>query len=245
MTSAEPGVPPTTSVGRRDSRTSPPVWLRAEAARSRRRAPLTLVRIVDAAVTLLDDRGVEGLTMRRLAQHLDVTATALYWHVTTKDDVLDLAVDRIFGDVPIPVVSGDWLEDARLLARAWRAAMLRHPWAPSLVGRPMLGPNVLARTEFLQAALVRGGCRGLPLAVATRMLANYVIGAALTEATWHQTADPQARAAARDHIAARADEYPTLDASGHLDETRWNDDLLFEEGLDGILRAAARTGPPR
>ncbi|MEU8283276.1 TetR/AcrR family transcriptional regulator C-terminal domain-containing protein [Micromonospora sp. NPDC048905] len=245
MTSAEPGVPPTLPAGRRDSRTSAPVWLRAEPSRTRRKAPLTLGRIVDAAVTLLDERGVEGLTMRCLAQQLDVTATALYWHVKTKDDVLDLAVDRIFGDVPIPDVSDNWLEDARLLVRAWRSAMLRHSWAPNLVGRPMLGPNVLARTEFLQAALMRGGCRDLQLAVATRMLANYVIGAALTEATWHQTGDPQARAAARDHIAARADEYPTLDASGHLDDTRWNDDLLFEEGLDGILRAAARTGSPR
>lgn len=76
------------------------------------------------------------------------------------------------------------------------------------------------------------------------MLANYVIGASLTEATWRRSADPQARAAARDHITAQADAYPTLDASGHLDDTRWNDDLLFEEGLDGILLAAARTGTP-
>lgn len=244
MTTAEPGVPRRPSAGRRDIRTSSPVWLRAEPSRVRRKPPLTLERIVDAGVTLLDEHGVEGLTMRCLAQQLDVTATALYWHVKTKDDVLDLAVDRIFGDVPIPDVSDNWLEDIRVLARAWRGAMLRHPWAPRLVGRPMLGPNVLARTEFLQSALVRGGCRGLQLAVATRMLANYVIGASLTEATWHQTADPQARAAARDYIAASANAYPTLNASGHLDDTRWNDDLLFEEGLNGILLTAARTGAP-
>lgn len=179
--------------------------------------------------------------MRRLAQQLDVTSPAMYWHVKTKDDVLDLAVDQIFGEVPIPEASDDWREDIRALARAWRAAMLRHPWAPSLIGRPMLGPNVLARTEFLQAALVRGGCRDLHLAVATRMLANYVIGAALTEATWRQTADPQARAAARDHIAANASVYPTLNASGHLDDARWSDDLLFEQALDVIL--SATTGP--
>ena len=141
-------------------------------------------------------------------------------------------------------MSDNWQEDIRVLARAWRGAMLRHPWAPRLIGRPMLGPNVLARTEFLQSALVRGGYCGLQLAVATRMLANYVIGASLTEATWQQTADPQARAAARQYIAASADAYPTLNASGHLDDTRWNDDLLFEEGLAGILLTAARTGTP-
>ncbi|WP_089154098.1 TetR/AcrR family transcriptional regulator [Micromonospora sp. NBS 11-29] len=216
-----------------------PVWLRAEPSRVRRRTPLTLDRIVDAAVTLLDRRGVEGLTMRGLAQHLDVTATALYWHVRTKDDVLDLAFDRIFGEVPIPRVSDDGPADVRVLARAWRAAMLAHSWAPGLVGRPMLGPNVLARTEFLQAALARAGCHGRQLAVVTRVLANYVIGASLTEATWRRSADPEARAAARDHVAGHPDAYPTLIASGHLDDTRWSDDMLFEEGLDGILRAVA------
>ncbi|SCE67732.1 TetR/AcrR family transcriptional regulator [Micromonospora chokoriensis] len=217
---------------------SPPIWLRAEPSRPRRKQPLTLDRIVDTAVTVLDEQSIEGLTMRSLAQHLDVTATALYWHVRTKDDVLDLAVDRIFGHVPMPDVSDNWLEDIRVLVRGWRAAMLGHPWAPRLIGRPMLGPNVLARTEFLQSALVRGGCSGLQLALATRMLANYVIGAALTEATWHQTADPDARAAARAHVAANADAYPTLHATGHLDPAQWDDDLLFEEGLNGILRTA-------
>lgn len=239
MTTAEPGEP-TTTAGRRESRTSPPIWLRAEPPRARRKPPLTLDRIVDTAVTVLDEHGIEGLTMRCLAQQLNVTATALYWHVRTKDDVLDLAVDRIFGDVPIPDVSDNWREDIRVLVRGWRAAMLGHPWAPRLVGRPVLGPNVLARTEFLQSALVRGGCRGLQLAVATRMLANYVIGAALTEATWHQTTDPDARAAARAYVAASPDAYPTLNASGHLDDTRWDDDLLFEEGLNGILLTTAK-----
>ena len=181
MTATEPGAPTT------------PVWLRAVPPRARRKPPLTLERIVELAVTVLDEQGVEGLTMRCLAQRLDVTATALYWHVKTKDDVLDLAVDHIFGDVPVPDDGDDWMDDVRVLVRAWRGAMLRHPWAPRLVGRPMLGPNVLARTEFLQSALVRGGCGGLHLAVATRTLANYVIGASLTEATWRQTADPGAR----------------------------------------------------
>jgi AcrR family transcriptional regulator len=240
MTTPERGTPTTSSAGRRDSRTPPSVWLRAEPSRARRKPPLTLDRIADAAVAVLDEHGIEGLTMRCLAQRLDVTSTALYWHVRTKDDVLDLAVDRIFGDVPIPDVSDDWRADLRVLVRDWRGAMLSHPWAPRLVGRPMLGPNVLARTEFLQSALVRGGCSGLRLAVATRMLANYVVGASLTEATWHRSADPDARAAARDHVTASADAYPTLNASGHLDDTRWDDDLLFEEGLDGILLTVAR-----
>lgn len=216
------------------------VWLREEPGRARRSPPLNRERIVGAAVSLLDEGGPDGLTMRRLAERLGVTATALYWHVTTKDDVLDLAVDHIFGEVPLPAAGAEWRADVRALAGGWRAAMLRHPWAPGVVGRPMLGPQVLARTEFLQSALARGGYSGLHLAVATRMLANFVIGAALTESTWQRTADPQARALARRRLAADPAAYPTLTASGHLDDTRWNDDDLFHHGLDAILAAAPR-----
>lgn len=191
-------------------------------------------------MTLLDQHGTDGLTMRRLAQLLDVTSTALYWHVKTKEDVLDLALDRIFGDVPVPKATDDWRDDVRSLCRNWRTAMLRHPWAPSLIGRPMLGPNVLARTEYLQSALVRGGSTDLQLAVTTRMLANYVIGAALTEATWRRTANPRAQLEARRQVTANPTAYPTLHTSGHLDAVRWSDDDLFERGLDAILAIAPR-----
>ncbi|MDR7280758.1 TetR/AcrR family transcriptional regulator [Catenuloplanes atrovinosus] len=208
------------------------VWLRVEPERARRAAPLTRERIVAEAVDLLDLHGIDGLTMRRLAERLGVTSTALYWHVKTKDDVLDLAVDHIFGEVALPEPAA-WRDDVRALAGGWRAAMLRHPWAPGLIGRPMLGPNVLARTEFLQAALARGGFAGRELAVVTRLLANYVIGAALTESTWRQHRDPRAR----QHLLANRDAYPTLAASGHLDEPPWDDDELFTRGLDAILAA--------
>ncbi len=217
------------------------VWLREESGRARRTPPLSRERIVDAAVTLLDEHGADGLTMRRLAQLLGVTSTALYWHVRTKDDVLDLAVDRIFGEVRLPEAGADWRDDVRALTRGWRAAILGHPWAAGLIGRPMLGPNVLARTEFLQAALVRGGFSGRSLAVVTRLVANYVIGAALTEATWRRAAGPGTRTEARRHITTDPAAYPTLVASGHLDETRWSDDDLFHRGIDALLEGAPRS----
>ncbi|MEU4625769.1 TetR/AcrR family transcriptional regulator C-terminal domain-containing protein [Actinoplanes sp. NPDC023801] len=207
------------------------IWLRPEPDRPRRSPQLTRGRIVVAAVELLDADGIDALTMRRLAQRLDVTSTALYWHVDTKDDVLDLAVDEIFGGVPLPVAGSDWAADVRTLIHGWRNAMLAHPWAPTLIGRPWIGPNVLTRTEFLQGALVRGGLDGERLAVITRLLANFVIGSAATETAWRRTAPDQGTA--RPPIAA--DTYPTLAGSGHLDESRWPDDLLFGRGLDAIL----------
>lgn len=138
----------------------------------------------------------------------------------------------------MPAATGDWRADVRGLIRGWRAVMLTHPWAPGLIGRPMLGPNVLARTEALQAALVRGGFTGHSLAVVTRLLANYVIGAALTEATWRRSASPAGQA--RQHVTADPAAYPTLIASGHLDPARWDDDDLFDHGLDAILDATSR-----
>ncbi|GIF39508.1 TetR/AcrR family transcriptional regulator [Actinoplanes xinjiangensis] len=209
------------------------IWLRTEPDRPRRSPQLTRERIVAAAVELLDGSGVETLTMRRLAERLAVTSTALYWHVRSKDDVLDLAVDEVFGEVPLPGPTADWAADVRTLVHGWRAAMLAHPWTPALIGRPLIGPNVLARTEFLQAALVRGGLTGEDLAVTTRLIANFVIGAAVTEATRQPDGD-----GARLRITADPGAYPHLVGSGHLDTSRWPDDLLFTRGLDAILAAA-------
>lgn len=221
------------------------IWLRKAPERAGRSSPLSRRRITEAAVDMLDEGGVEKLTMRALAQRLDVTATALYWHVACKEDVLDLAFDDIFGSVRIPAVSADWARDVEQLLLGWHAAMLRHPWSPSLVGRPLLGPNILARTEFLQAALVRGGLADRPLAVATRLLANHTIGAAMTGATWRRTHQPDIRAEARAHVAARSDLYPTLNEHGHLDD-RWPDEELFVAGVRIILKAVTNgTDPDR
>lgn len=222
MTSGEPG-------------SSDVLWLRGGTERpSRRGQPLTPERIVAAAVAELDEHGAERLTMRRLAQRLEVTSTALYWHVSTKEDLLDLALDHVIGEVPIPGTDPDARSALRTLLVGWRAAMLAHPWSPGLLGRPMLGPNVLARTEFLQATLTRAGLSGVELATATRLLADFVIGSAMSEATWRRLGDGVV-ARARDHITGRGELYPTLSASGFVDTEKWSNDDLFGFGLDRVL----------
>jgi hypothetical protein len=85
--------------------------------------------------------------------------------------------------------------------------MLRHPWSVALLGRPLLGPNVLARIEHLQAALQRAGLDEPHLSAATHALANYVIGSASTQSTWRQLDNPDAQQAARDHLTAHRDVY--------------------------------------
>jgi AcrR family transcriptional regulator len=203
------------------------VWLRAEKPR---RDTLTRDRITVAAIELLDAHGTAHLTMRKLAERLEVAPPTLYWHVKTKDDVLDLAVDAVFSEVEIPSRTDDWARDARTLVLRWRATMLRHPWSPALIGRPMLGPNVLARTEFLQSTLARGGRTGPSLAAATHGLANLTIGAALTESTWHGQLP---RSSAHELIQANADRYPTLAANHHLDAP--DQDALFDQAVRTFL----------
>ncbi|MCR6483580.1 TetR/AcrR family transcriptional regulator C-terminal domain-containing protein [Amycolatopsis sp. OK19-0408] len=119
--------------------------------------------------------------------------------------------------------------------------MLAHPWSPALLGRPLLGPNVLARTEVIQAKLVQAGLAELELAAATRTLAGFVLGASLADATWHRLDDPSAIAKVRAHILDSAERYPTLSTSGFVD-AGWPDDELFVFGLDRVLdRLLART----
>ncbi|MBB6552392.1 TetR/AcrR family transcriptional regulator [Nonomuraea rubra] len=79
------------------------VWSRSQKSP---RQTLTLERIVAEAVALLDEEGVGRLTMRRLAERLDTGSTTLYWHVKTKDDVLDLAMDEVFREVRLDDLAG-------------------------------------------------------------------------------------------------------------------------------------------
>jgi AcrR family transcriptional regulator len=230
------------------------VWLRPAREPQRGAPPLSRDRIVAEAVALLDEEGVGRLTMRRLAERLGSGATTLYWHVKTKDDVLDLALDRIFGEAAIPESgegrdegvgegSGDrgWREDITALLGAWRAVLLRHPWSATLLNRPLLGPNVLARSEFLYATLLAAGFGEPHLGAAAYALANYVIGSALVQISSRTPGAEAEERATRAHLRAHADRYPTLAAHGPLAAGEWDTSFTLGLGylLDGIQAQAA------
>ncbi|WP_242587161.1 TetR/AcrR family transcriptional regulator C-terminal domain-containing protein [Streptomyces sp. MST-110588] len=213
------------------------VWLRPRRT-SKGEPPLSRARIVEAAVALLDEEGIERLTMRRLAERLGVVAPSLYWHVDTKDDVIDLAVDAIFGEVPPGAgQAADWREDITAVMTAWRGALLRHPWAAAVPARrrPTIGPNFLGWMEVLQATLVRAGFTGKGLSAATWALYNHVMGSAASESALHIT-DAERRAG-QEQLRARRDRYPTLAAGGYLYDDDW--DGSFTTGLDYLLDGLA------
>jgi len=193
--------------------------------------PLSRERIVTTAVELLDAQGLDGLTMRRLADRLGSGVMSLYWHVDNKEDVFDLSLDSVL-DYRGPSQTAeppDWREDVVHMLEDWRASMLHHPWSASLLPRRALGPNMLGRLELLGKTLSAAGVADADLNVAIWSLWNYVMGATVTRASFDLSDDD--RAAAQQRLAS--ERYPTIERSRLLLDSDW--DGAFRKGLDFLL----------
>ncbi|MBP2340294.1 TetR/AcrR family transcriptional regulator [Saccharothrix coeruleofusca] len=168
-----------------DERALPTVWARED--RSRREQPaLSRAQIVAEALRLLDAEGMEALTMRKLGARLDAGATSLYRHVANKDELVELVVDEVFGEIRTSS-GGDWRSAVADVARDMRAAILRHPWVASALGAAgmsYLGPNLLRLSEDLLVTLEAAGFPLLPANIAMNTVFAYVIGVATSEAAW-------------------------------------------------------------
>src|SRR5689334_21337434 len=93
---------------------------------SKPRPQLTRAALLRAALELLDDAGVDGLTMRNLADRLGVQAASLYNHIRDKRDVLTLIADAIVGEVRTPDPALPWREALENLAVEYRRVLLAH-----------------------------------------------------------------------------------------------------------------------
>src|SRR5579862_1575966 len=143
-----------------DPEIPPPPWQRAPDRPSRRRRdPISRDAIVTAAVRLLDREGLAALSMRKLADELGAGAASLYWHVGSKDGLLDLVMDQVIGEGNVPDPDPfRWQEQLKQVARDQRAASLRHPWIVRVsIGRIPMGPNALRYSERILAILRAGG----------------------------------------------------------------------------------------
>jgi AcrR family transcriptional regulator len=243
----------------------PPPWQRApERSSRRRREPISRDAIVTAAIGLLDREGLAALSMRRLADELGAGAASLYWHVGSKDGLLDLVMDEVIGEAKVPDPDPDrWPEQLKQIAREQRAASLRHPWLVRVsIGRIPMGPNALRYSERILAIL---RAAGLPPRLAVQgylLLIATVNGFTIDETgvddapgpsdgpgpSGGATRDPgdvqQAADMARDYIASLpADRFPNLTALA--DEFAFADrderfELLIDLFVDGLARRAAQ-----
>ncbi|WP_042406105.1 TetR/AcrR family transcriptional regulator [Streptacidiphilus carbonis] len=164
------------------------VWTRPQ--RPRREQPaLSREQIVAAAMELLDAEGIDALSMRKLGTRLNAGATSMYSHVANKDELIELVVDEVYGEIATqdPAEASDWRTEVTTVAQSLRQAFLRHPWIASVlgqVGMSSLGPNLLRLSEQMIGALETAG---FSLAEAERgmnTVSSYVVGLASTEAAW-------------------------------------------------------------
>jgi AcrR family transcriptional regulator len=161
-----------------------PPWQRVpQRSSGKRRDPLTQEAIVDAALKVLDAEGLEGLSMRRVAEELDTGAASLYWHVGSKDGLLDLVFDRVIGEQQIPDPEPErWREQLKEVGRTMRAAILRHRDIVRIsIGRIPLGPNALRYSERVLAILRAGGVPDQLAVLGHHLLISVVNGFTMDE----------------------------------------------------------------
>ena len=204
-------------------------------------------RIVDTALKLIDEVGIQALTLRMLADTLNSGTATLYRHFNGKDELLALVADRILGEVRVSAEELDglsWREAVSAAAEAFYSVLCQHPNALSLLAAQVpVGPNGLRGRERL-IALFTG--HGFPVGLAARAytaIGHYVIGFAIQQ-HGPGTPHPEDQSQLRDYYDSLDPAvYPaTLAAAEQLtsvplhEEFRFGLDLL----LDGLEKARSR-----
>jgi len=205
------------------------------------RGRLTRDRVLHAAIAHADAAGLEFLTMRTLAETLEVAPMALYRHVSSKDDLIDAMVDVVFTEIGVPSGGGDWKTSMRRRAVAVRQALTRHPWAVGLLeARRRPGPANLRHHDAVIGRLRAAGFDVIETAHAYSLLDSYIYGFALTKANLPFDGSEQAGAMAGAMLSPfPANEYPNLVEflSEHVMTPGYDYEAEFEFGLDVLLDA--------
>ena len=243
-----------------------PPWQRAPRRPSRaRRDPITVEAITEAAIKVLDSEGLDGLSMRRVADALNTGPASLYWHVGNKDGLLDLIFDQLIGEMRVPAPQGGrWKEQLKEVALDQRATILRHRDLVAIsMGRIPMGPHALRYTEAVVAILRAGGVPD-DLAVSGYLL----LFALVNGFTMDEMAEPVTGSDGSDgsdrsdgsreslspsavsgYLASLpADQFPNITAVAPY-FAQWDNDVQFgmlvDLYVDGLAqRAAAASRPP-
>jgi len=207
------------------------------------RVPLSRDRVLRAAVELADEGGLEGLSMRRLAQQVGVEAMSLYYHVRNKDDLLGGMLDVVYSEIETPASDGDWRSAMRRSAISFHQVLLRHPWACSLF-MSSVDPGPL-RLRYMDTVL--GRLRGAGFSAemthhAYHALDSYIVGFTLWLLPFLAFARQQPDYAERFLEELPTEELPHLTehVHVHMEPERPGDVNEFDFGLDLILDGLER-----
>lgn len=224
----------------------------AESVPARTRGSLDRGRVLGAAVTLADAEGLAAVTMRSLAAALDVEAMSLYHHVPSKAALLDGLIEAVLTEVDEALAQragaspDEWRGAVRERCLVAREVMLRHPWAPGLIGtRTTVPVQAIMHYEAILAALIGGGFSYHLAHRALHALGSMVLGFVAepfrpsSEGQGEPSPEEAATlAASMPHLAAmvaaemHAADEPTLGWCDSQTEFEFTLDLL----LDGLAR---------
>lgn len=148
------------------------------------RDTLTKDRIIQAAIELLDAEGLEGLNMRSLGDRLGSAATAVYWHVKSKDNLVLLCADEVWHEIELPDLDTvGWRTAGTTMAKDLYAMMIRHPWLVQALGTHLLhGPGKARHDDHNIGVYELAGFVGAEADQATATVFMFVLGSALGEA---------------------------------------------------------------
>ncbi|HEX6139498.1 MAG TPA: TetR/AcrR family transcriptional regulator C-terminal domain-containing protein [Candidatus Limnocylindria bacterium] len=221
--------------------TTPATTSRAGGSRLR----LSRERVLQAAVALADEHGLDAMSMRRLAQELGVEAMSLYHYFANKGELLGGMLDAVSAEMELPSPEGEWRSALRSAAISAHETLLRHPWACSLLMTPT-GPSP-ARLRWMDSIL--GRLRGAGFSPEMthhgyHALDSHIVGFTLWLLPYMALSQAQPDFAERFVAATPLEELPHL--AEHIDvhlSERAGDTNEFEFGLDLILDGLARSLP--
>jgi AcrR family transcriptional regulator len=207
------------------------------------RERLSSARVLAAGVALADEAGLDGFSMRGLAQQLGVVPMALYKHIANKDVLLDGMVDIVFAEIELPSDQLDWRSVMRLRAISTRDALKRHSWAIGMMESRHPGPANLRNHNAVMGCLREAGF-SFPMAIHAYSLQDaYIYGFSLQERDLaFETPESAGEAAQRRAQTIGAlEQYPYLvEIATKLPESGYDTDAEFVWGLDLILDGLER-----
>ncbi len=211
------------------------------------RPTLNRQRVLEGAIALADDVGMDGFTIRKLATAIDVKPMTIYHHIPNKEAIIDGMVDLVFGEIDLPPSGTDWKSAMQQRGRSARAVLARHPWAtPLMESRTNPGPNTLGHHDAVIGCLRLAGFSIEMTAHAYALIDAYIYGFALQEAGLPATGGEEMADLAQ-HITEPfpADQYPHLMelTTEHVLKPGYDFAAEFEFGLSLILDALGNPAP--
>lgn len=206
----------------------------AKRSQQTKRVPLSRERIAKAGLELADREGVDGLSMRRLAERLGVGTMTLYGHFRDKQELLDAVNDAAVAEAEVPRLRGSWRQRIHQLIAHSRELFARHPCVVEIWARqPVLGTGALRWVEAGLETLEGAGFEPEDAVKAFRLLVVYTYGFTLFS---RPRSDAIAHESTRAALASLPEElYPRLrEAAGPFAAAMAGEDA-FAFGLDRIL----------